>query len=292
MCPSKCSLRTLTCAFHIISCGKNFIRLLISFQSFKNVKSTLSPQSIQNQVVGGFGHHALIFTPGHLVLPEKVCGQPSSLCISLHVFIFMLSSLLITSWEEERIIDRELLFSLRIFYLIIHLKSVLLMRSLISVWSSLICKKSIFFFFAQIYHRVFFLPVMFGGFPRWHQPVIGISLQHIFNIPHLCPASCPVWSLLLELERHCSFWPGHLLCFNFSRWLSLCTVMMLDLSLLSTSCKGCFIFQKYIFTQESYHCFFHPKFLLVFQSLFYSMAFFPSLTTALSPLFFRMWKIL
>ena len=38
-----------------------------------------------------------------------------------------------------------------------------------------------------------------------------------------------------------------------------------------------------IFTQESYHRFFHPKSLLVFQSPFYSMAFYPSLTTALSP---------
>lgn len=62
--------------------------------------------------------------------------------------------------------------------------------------------------------------------------------------------------------------------------------MMLDLSLLSTSCKGCFLFKKYIFAQESYHCFFHPKFLLAFGSLFYSVAFFPLLMTALSPSFF------
>ena len=116
--------------FHV---SKVFIHLLISFQSFKNVKFTLSPQSIQNQVVGGFGHHELTFGPGHLALPKKVCGQLSSLCIPLHVFIFMLSSLLITSWEEERIVNRELLFSVWIFCLIIHLESVLLMRSLMSV---------------------------------------------------------------------------------------------------------------------------------------------------------------
>ena len=92
--------------------SKIFILLPSSFQSFKNVKSTLSPQNIQNQVVGGFGHQELTFTPGHLVLPEKVCGQLPSLCISLHVFIFILSSLLITSLKKERILDGDLLFCL------------------------------------------------------------------------------------------------------------------------------------------------------------------------------------